>query len=80
MKRLEQLPSLTIRRQSLGIEESAILVRRKGTQEQRVDVNWAITSGPFQALKAASKVIRRSWLTAAIARQKGGGTHVMGKS
>jgi hypothetical protein len=58
MKRLEQLRSLTIWPQSLGIEERAILVRRKGTQEQRVDVNRAITSGPFQALKAASKVIQ----------------------
>jgi hypothetical protein len=56
------------------------LVRRRGTQEQRVDVNRAITSGPCQALDAASKVIRRSWLTAAIARQKGGGTHAMEKS
>jgi hypothetical protein len=56
------------------------LGRGKRAQKQGLDVNRAIASAPFQALQAASKVIRRTWLTAAIARQEGGSAHAMQKS
>ena len=59
-----------------SVEKLGISFRGRGSEEKCLDVDWAETGGPFKALQAASDVLGRSELAAAIAGQKCGDSHI----